>query len=176
MKTVKENAAHWEEARERFVTHWGALGSQWGINRTMAQVHALLLTSHDPMSTDEVMEKLSISRGNAHTNLKELVSWGLIRMVSKKGERKDYFEAEKDIWKIFVMISKERRRREIEPALQVLRDCAEQTKDEHSAPGREFHRQMKELEDFVSLGIKVTDLISAMKHTSALQLAMRLMG
>lgn len=158
------------------MAHWGALGTQWGINRTMAQVHAFLLTAPDPMSTDEVMEKLSISRGNAHTNLKELVSWGLIRMVSKKGERKDFFEAEKDVWKIFVIISKERRRREIEPALQVLRDCAEQTKGEPTGPGREFHQQMRELEEFVSLGVKVTDLVAAMKHTSALQLAMRLLG
>ena len=74
--------------REEFVSQWGALGSQWGINRTMAQIHALLMTSHEALTTDDVMEELAISRGNAHTNLKELIAWGLVRTVVIRGERK----------------------------------------------------------------------------------------
>ena len=94
---MKSEAAKLREVRDGFVAQWGVMGSHWGINRTMAQVHALLMTSPDAMSTDEVMEELSISRGNAHTNLKELVNWGLLRIVIRKGERKEYFEAELDV-------------------------------------------------------------------------------
>ena len=90
-----------KQSKDAFIAQWGALGSSWGISRTMAQVHALLMVSPAPMSTDEVMEELVVSRGNAHTNLKELVGWGLIRVVVKKGERKEFFEAEKDVWKMF---------------------------------------------------------------------------
>ncbi len=166
----------WETAREEFIAHWGALGTQWGINRTMAQIHALLMTAPDLLSTDEVMQKLEISRGNAHTNLKELVGWGLVRIVMKKGERKEYFEAEKDVWKMFVTIAKERKRRELEPALAVLRQCSEETKGEKTGPGKVFHDQMGELEEFVAFGMKVSDMVGGMKHGTALQWAMRLLG
>ena len=85
------------QSRDEFVTRWGTIGTAWGINRTMAQVHALLITSAHLLSTDEIMADLKISRGNAHKNLRDLVSWGLIRSVVRKGERKEYFEAEKDV-------------------------------------------------------------------------------
>ena len=98
-------------ARDEFIAQWGALGSAWGINRTMAQIHALLMISPQPLSTDDIMEDLQISRGNAHTNLRELTGWGLIRSVIRKGERKEYFEAEKDVWKIFCIVTRERKRR-----------------------------------------------------------------
>src|SRR3954453_12164213 len=100
-------------ARDEFVSQWGAIGSAWGINRTMAQIHALLITTPNPLSTDEIMEDLKISRGNAHGNLRDLVSWGLVRSVVRKGERKEYFEAEKDVWKMFCTVMRERRRREL---------------------------------------------------------------
>jgi|JI10StandDraft_1071094.scaffolds.fasta_scaffold320109_2 DNA-binding transcriptional regulator GbsR (MarR family) len=176
LKQMKNTVSPLAAARDEFVTQWGALGSAWGINRTMAQIHALLMTSADPLSTDEVMEQLAASRGNAHTNLKELVNWGLVRIVTRKGERREYFEAEKDVWKMFVTISKERKRRELDPALGVLRSCAEQTKDETSPEGKAFHAQMQELEEFVAFSGKVADVVAGMKHTSALQWAMRLLG
>ncbi|MDZ4286362.1 MAG: transcriptional regulator [Prosthecobacter sp.] len=166
----------WETARDEFIAQWGALGSNWGINRTMAQIHALLMTAPEPMYTDEIMERLQISRGNANTNLRELVAWGLIRSVLRKGERREYFEAEKDVWKMFVIISRERKRREMDPALAVLKNCAEETKGETKGPGKEFHRQMKELQEFVEFGMKVSDVVGSMKHASALQWAMRLLG
>lgn len=173
---MKSETASWETSRDEFVSHWGAIGSQWGISRTMAQVHALLMTAPEPMYTDEIMERLQISRGNANTNLRELVGWGLVRSVVKKGERREYFEAEKDVWKMFITIAKERKRRELDPALEVLKNCAAETKDEPAGPGRDFHKQMKELQEFVEFGMKVSDTVASMKHASALQWAMRLLS
>jgi DNA-binding transcriptional regulator GbsR (MarR family) len=171
-----ETAKTWETSREEFVAQWGALGSNWGINRTMAQIHALLMTAPEPMYTDEIMLRLHISRGNANTNLRELSGWGLIRLVVKKGERREYFEAEKDVWKMFIIIAKERKRRELDPALDVLKGCAEQTRGETAGAGRDFHRQMKELQEFVEFGMKVSDTVAGMKHASALQWAIKLLG
>jgi DNA-binding transcriptional regulator GbsR (MarR family) len=172
----KEKPVSWEKARDEFVAQWGAIGTQWGINRTMAQIHALLMTAPEPMHTDEIMARLEISRGNANTNLRELVGWGLVHSIVRKGERKEYFEAEKDVWTIFVTISRERKRRELAPALAVLKKCAEETKGEGAGAGRQFHRQMKDLQEFVEFGMKVSDVVAGMKHASALQWAMRLLG
>ena len=102
------NANELARVREDFISQWGAMGGAWGINRTMAQIHALLLVTEEPLSTDDVMARLEISRGNAHGNLRELVSWGLVRSVMIRGERREYFEAEKDIWTIFCIIARER--------------------------------------------------------------------
>lgn len=176
MKKMNVEDSHWESAREEFVSQWGSLGSQWGINRTMAQIHALLMTSTQPLSTDQVMEALEISRGNAHTNLKDLVGWDLVRIVTKKGERKEFFEAEKDVWRIFVTICRERKRREIEPAVRLLQDCIDRSKDERMGAGKEFCDQMKRLHEFLSVGSKVADTVVSMQHTSALQWAMRLLS
>lgn len=158
------------------MAQWGAMGTQWGINRTMAQIHALLMTVTAPLSTDEVMEELEISRGNAHSNLKELVTWGLVRIVLKKGERREYFEAEKDVWKIFITVARERKKREIEPALEVLRRCAEVTEDIDTEDGQAFHTQMKQLEEFVSLASTMADRVAGMKHGFALQMAAKMFG
>ena len=165
-----------EKSRNEFVSQWGALGSQWGINRTMAQIHALLMTAPAPLSTDDVMEQLQISRGNAHTNLKELVSWGLLRSTLLKGERREYFEAEKDVWQIFTIIARERKRREIEPALSILQKCSEESSELTSPEGRAFHDQMRQLEEFVSFASKMADRISTMKHGFAIQMAAKLLG
>ena len=162
-----------EEARDEFVTQWGIMGAQWGINRTMAQIHALLMTASNVMSTDEVMETLEISRGNAHTNLKDLVSWGLIRIVTKKGERKEFFEAEKDVWEIFRRVARERKRREIEPALETLRNCKAASEAIKSLEGRAFHDQMDQLEDFVSFASRMGDRVASMQHGKAIKLAMK---
>lgn len=162
--------------REEFVTQWGAMGSQWGINRTMAQIHALLMTSLEPLSTDEVMEELQISRGNAHTNLKDLVVWGLVRVVVKKGERREFFEAEKDVWQIFTTVTRERKKREIEPALAVLNHCTESTRAMTTPEGRAFYEQVKQLEEFVGFASKVADRVGSMKHGFAVQLAAKLLG
>jgi DNA-binding transcriptional regulator GbsR (MarR family) len=165
-----------KQARDEFVAQWGAMGTQWGINRTMAQIHALLMTVPGSLSTDEVMEQLAISRGNAHGNLKELVAWGLVRVVVRKGERREYFEAEKDVWKIFTTVARERKRREIEPALAVLRKCAEASEGIETEEGRAFYQQMRQLEEFVEFASTMADRIAGMKHTLALQLAAKVLG
>lgn len=165
-----------EAVRDEFVAQWGAVGTQWGINRTMAQIHALLFTSPDPLSTDEVMEKLEISRGNAHTNLKELVAWGLIRIVVKKGERKEFFEAEKDVWQMFTIITRERKRREIEPTLGILQKCSEESGTFQTDEGRAFHLQMRQLEEFIAFASKMADRVASMKHGFAIQMATKLLG
>ncbi len=163
-------------ARDEFVAQWGAMGSQWGINRTMAQIHALLMTAPEPIGTDDVMAELEISRGNAHTNLKELVAWGLVRIVVKKGERREFFEAEKDVWQIFTIVTRERKKREIEPALGVLNHCAESTGAMTSPEGVAFHNQMRQLEEFVGFASKVADRVGSMKHGFAVQIAAKLLG
>lgn len=108
------------EARQQFISSWGAFGTHWGINRTMAQIHALLLVSPDPLTQDDLMEELTISRGNANMNIRELINWGLVERVILSGERKEYFIAEKDIWKVVRQIVKERKKRELEPLLKLL--------------------------------------------------------
>ncbi len=176
LKTVNEEVEKLKTARDEFVSQWGALGTQWGINRTMAQIHALLMTAPQAMTTDEVMEDLEISRGNAHTNLKELVAWGLIRVVVKKGERREFFEAEKDVWNIFTIVARERKRREIEPALAILGKCAMESREIKTPDGRAFHEQMRALEEFVGFASKMSDRISGMKHGIAVQLATKLLS
>jgi len=162
-KTVEKDL---EIARERFISQWGAMGGSWGINRTMAQIHALLLTQLEPVSTDVVMEELKISRGNANTNLRDLVGWGLVRSIYQKGDRKEYFEAEKDIWRMFCIIARERKRREIEPAVEVLRDCREKTKRLRSEEGKQFHAMTRDLENFISKGEWMLEKISQSQESS----------
>ena len=108
------------EAKQQFISSWGAFGTHWGINRTMAQIHALLLVSPDPLNQDDIMEELNISRGNTNMNIRELINWGLVDRVLLSGERKEFFTAEKDIWKVVTQIVKERKKRELEPMLQLL--------------------------------------------------------
>jgi DNA-binding transcriptional regulator GbsR (MarR family) len=176
LKSMSRDAEKLKQAKDDFVSQWGALGTQWGINRTMAQIHALLMTATEPMTTDEVMEDLQISRGNAHTNLKELVAWGLIRVVVKKGERREFFEAEKDVWQIFTIVARERKRREIEPALAILNKCAEGSREIGTPEGKAFHDQMRALEDFVGFASKMSDRVSSMKYGLAVQLATKLLS
>ncbi len=165
-----------ESAREEFVSQWGAIGSSWGINRTMAMIHALLITSPRPLTTDEIMADLKISRGNANTNLRDLVGWGLVRTVLRKGERKEYFEAEKDVWRMFCIIARERKRREITPAMEVLSRCALKTKGLKSGPGREFHEQMQALHDFLRLGERILERIANSERNSMMKTAARWLG
>ena len=108
------------EAKQQFISSWGAFGTHWGINRTMAQIHALLLISPDPLTQDDIMEDLNISRGNTNMNIRELINWGLVERMILPGERKEYFTAEKDIWKVVKQIVKERKKRELEPMMQLL--------------------------------------------------------
>ena len=162
------------QARLDFVTQWGVLGSAWGISRTMAMVHALLLTSQVPLSTDETMEALEISRGNANTNLRELVSWGLVRKVVQPGERRDYFEAEKDVWTIFCTVVRERKRREVDPVIRVLEGCAQSTAALRGSEAREFHGTMTRVAEFVGLAAKIMDRVAASERSTIVPAVLKL--
>ncbi len=117
------------EGKEKFIEAWGKLGSEWGINRTMAQVHALLLVSPEALTTEEIMAELSISRGNANMTVRDLMDWGLVEKQHKTGERKEYFYAEKDTWVIARQVAKERKKRELDPVLKILNQLSEVTGD-----------------------------------------------
>lgn len=124
----------YKEAREKFIQAWGVFGSNWGINRTMAQVHALLMIAHEPLSTEHIMEELQISRGNANMNVRELIDWGLVKRELKMGERKEYFVAEKDMWKVVKQIMIQRRKRELEPMISLLDDISHVDKNKKAGP------------------------------------------
>jgi len=136
----------YDEARHRFIQAWGTLGSSWGINKAMAQIHALLLVSTGPMSTDDLMNQLKMSRGNVNTNLRGLLDWGIVTKEHKVGERKEYFTTDKDVWKLARQVSRERRRREIEPIIEVLKEVQVVTGDKKKAA--EFKKVTKDLFDF----------------------------
>lgn len=136
-----------EEAREKFIHTWGTLATQWGINRSMAQLHSLLLISPDALAIEDIMEQLQISRGNASMNLRDLMDWGLIYKQLKPGERREFFIAEKDIWKVARQVAKERRRREITPVVEVLNELKNIPTDTPEA--KEFHRVMTGLSNVV---------------------------
>jgi len=167
---------NFQSARDEFIAQWGAISSSWGINRTMAQIHALLLVSPAPMFTDEIMEELQISRGNAHSNLKELTNWGIVKSVLKKGDRKEYFEAEKDIWRMFCIITRERKRREVDSALSVLQSCADKTANVSCPECQEFHRQMKNLTEFVVMISNLMDKLSCSEQSKTIPLALKLLS
>lgn len=110
----------YDEAKSSFIESWGQLGSNWGINRTMAQVQALLLISDKPLCTDEIMKELNISRGNTNMNVRELISWGIVYKSFIPGDRKEYFRSEKDPWEIAKKVARERKKRELEPLLHSM--------------------------------------------------------
>ncbi|WP_143883588.1 GbsR/MarR family transcriptional regulator [Chryseobacterium binzhouense] len=143
------------EAKEKYIQTWGTFATNWGINRTMAQVHALLLASGNALSTDEVMEQLEISRGNANMNLRALMDWGIVRKEFVKGERKEYFVAEKDVWFLFKQITKERRKREIEPVISFLEEL-KNIEDKDSEEAKEF---IKLMNDFSTVTGKINNIM-----------------
>lgn len=147
------------EAKKQFIQTWGTLGSEWGINRSMAQVHALLLIAPKPLTTEDIMAELSISRGNANTNLRDLINWTLVSKELVPGDRKEYFIAEKDIWEIARRIAKERKRREIEPVLKVLGQLNEFEGTKSNADHKAFSETVSNLTDFVGKMDKSVDVM-----------------
>ncbi|WP_417358213.1 GbsR/MarR family transcriptional regulator [Flavobacterium sp.] len=136
------------EAKNKFVQTWGALGSQWGINKTMAQIHALLMVSNEPLSMEDIMEELQISRGNASMNIRALIDWGIVYKEFKHGERREFFTAEKDLDDLAIKIAKERSKREIKPALKVLKEVSTDV-DTKTTEGKYFAEQTDKLYEFV---------------------------
>lgn len=135
------------EAKEELIQAWGNLGYSWGLNKTMAQIHALLMISPKPLSTEEIMLELSISRGNANMNIRALLDWGIISRILVPGERKEFFKSEKDIWALARQVAKERRKRELEPILKVLREVND-VQNDGSEDTKELKRVVKDLKNF----------------------------
>jgi DNA-binding transcriptional regulator GbsR (MarR family) len=123
-----ESAPRLTPVAQKFILHWGEMGTKWGINRTVAQVHALLFLSPKPIPADEIAETLAVARSNVSTSLRELQGWGIVRVVHVLGDRRDHFETFKDVWEIFRTVSEERKRREIDPTLRVLGECVQELK------------------------------------------------
>ncbi len=116
--------------QQKFILHWGEMGTRWGINRTVAQIHALLFISPEPLNADDIVETLGVARSNVSTSLKELQSWGIVRMVHILGDKRDHFESIKDVWELFRVVLNERKRREIDPTMQMLDECIAEAEKE----------------------------------------------
>ena len=163
-----------KEAKSKFIQTWGALGSQWGINKTMAQIHALLMVSQDALSMEDIMEELHISRGNTSMNLRSLMDWGIVYKEYKPGERKEYFSAEGNIDELARKIAKERSKREIKPTLRVLKDVsAIDTSD--SGEAAHFKAKTEELYDFVSRADNMLEKITEQKENWITKTIIKLM-
>jgi DNA-binding transcriptional regulator GbsR (MarR family) len=137
------------ETAWRFIHHFGEMGSRWGISRTVGQIYALLYISHVPLNADDIAHLLSFSRSNVSMGIKELQSWRLLRSEYRAGDRREYFKTPEDVWEIFRALADERRRREVEPTLSILRECLLDPKttpeDEH------FHKRMQDMYDLISM-------------------------
>ena len=143
----------YQQAIDQFVLLWGEMASAWGINRTMAQIHALLYAESDPLDTDAIMQQLSISRGNANMNLRNLLQWQLIQKVHFKGERKDFYTAEKDVWNIVSVLIRERHQREIEPIKESLIEHLHifEQKSSESPKEAEFKERIENFIEFLEM-------------------------
>ena len=113
---------------QKFVLHWGEMGQRWGINRTVGQIHALLYLSPRPLNAEEIADTLGVARSNVSTSLKELQNWGIVRIAHVMGDRRDHFESMKDVWEMFRVIMDERKKRETDPTLQLLRELNAEAK------------------------------------------------
>lgn len=164
-----------KEGKEKFINAWGTLSGGWGINRTMAQIHGLLLISPEALSADEIMEELSISRGNANMNIRVLIEWGLVEKKIKSGERKEFFEAEKDIWKVFKQIAKERRKRELEPVFKILEEVREIEGNKNDKNVKQFVNTIEEIERFAKKADKTLETMIKADENWLLSSFMKLM-
>jgi DNA-binding transcriptional regulator GbsR (MarR family) len=136
---------------QKFILHWGEMGYRWGINRTVAQIHALLILAERPLRADEIAATLGIARSNASNSLWELQNWGIVRLLHLPGDRRDHFESMKDVFEMFRVVARERKKREVDPTVLMLRECIADISKQKSAD-RHVHARLKELLDFFELG------------------------
>lgn len=142
---------------QKYILHWGEMGTRWGVNRTVAQIHALLFLANTPQTAEDIAETLNVARSNVSNSLKELQSWGLIRVSHVMGDRRDHFLALQDVWEIFRVIIEERKRREIDPTLSVLRECAIEAEQDAALEAATRDRMNKVLEFMEMLGATYND-------------------
>mgnify|MGYP000052602844 CR=1 FL=1 len=152
-----------KEAQMEFIQTWGAVGSAWGIPRSMAQIHALLLSNADGLSTEEVMGEIKLSRGNVNINLRELINWGLISKQNKLGERKEFFKAEHEIWSVAKRIIEERKKREFVPIQNLLKELKQTKIEGPKSEVAHFNGLINELDTFLSQMDQLSDLLVKMK-------------
>src|SRR5947207_5183990 len=133
--------------QQKFVLHWGEMGTRWGINRTVAQIHALLYVSENPLNAEQIAETLNVARSNVSTSLKELQGWGIVKLVHVMGDKRDHFESMKDVWEMFRVVLDERKRREIDPTLKLLRECIAEAQKERPTDSHTKER-LQALRDF----------------------------
>ncbi len=161
-RPVADTQQQLKTAQDEFIRRWGEMGATWGINRTMAEIHALCYITAQPVCTDDVMDRLNISRGNTSMSLRALCDWGIIRRLHKRGERREYFESLSDVWEIFSIIAAERKRREMDPVLETIKKC-QQMLDE-STLGKSAAKQadveltrqrLASMEEFMSVTNKI---------------------
>lgn len=170
--TERRDAMELTRPMERYVVHWGEMGARWGVNRSVAQIHALLYLSARPLTAEEIADTLSIARSNVSTSLKELQGWGLANMVHVLGDRRDHFETEKDVWKIALTIIEQRKQREIDPTLGTLQQCVEEAKADPATP-REAAERMQAVHEFLGTTSLWYDQVKALP-TPVLQKLVRL--
>lgn len=154
---------------QKYILHWGEMGTRWGVNRTVAQIHALLYLSPDPMNAEQISECLSIARSNVSTSIKELQSWGLIQTVQSFGDRRDYFQARGDTWEMLITIMEERKRREIEPTLTMLRQCVLEMEEDTETP-KEVQVKIRNMLDFVTTLSAWFDQVKALPKSTLVKL------
>ena len=147
MTEMEETMKQLSPVEQKFILHWGEMGTRWGINRTVAQIHALLYLSAHPINAEEIASTLGVARSNVSTSLKELQGWGIVKRVHVLGDQRDHFESMKDVWEMFRVVLDERKKREIDPTLAVLRECiAEAAKDKHT--DKYTHSRLSDLAEF----------------------------
>ena len=147
------------DAKQQFIQSWGSLATQWGINKTMAQVHALLMSTSSPLNQDDIMAQLNISRGNVNMNIRELINWGLVERIILPGERKEYFTAEKDIWKVARQVIKERKKRELDPLMKCLEQLQEIEGDKRDKEIKQFLDTVGGIQKFAQQADKTLDMM-----------------
>lgn len=148
---------------ERFVLHWGEMGTQWGVNRSVAQIHALLYVSINPLTAEEITEQLGLARSNVSNSLKELLSWQLIRRVHVMGDRRDHFEAETDLWEMLMRITMGRKQREIDPTIDVMNQCVLEAETDNFVDPKVKQRMIAMLEFLAQLDSWYTEMASIPK-------------
>jgi len=153
---------------EKFILHWGEMGARWGINRTVAQIHALLYIWPQPINAEQIAETLSVARSNVSTSLKELQGWGIVKVTHVLGDRRDHFESMKDVWEMFQMVLNERKKREIDPTLAVLRECVAMAEKENPDDVHTRSR-LKELLGFFETMTSWYDQVRGLPHRSLLK-------
>ncbi|PPK96231.1 DNA-binding transcriptional regulator GbsR (MarR family) [Nonlabens xylanidelens] len=155
-----------EEGRSKFIQAWGSLGSSWGISKSMAQIHALLLSYPEGLSADEIMEQVQLSRGNVNTNVRELINWRLVRKETVLGERKEFFVALHDVHTISQNIMEERKRRELEPVRRLLNELKAATLEGKEEDVKHFQSLLSDLADFVSQMENLTNLMTKINNNN----------